>query len=200
MEAFAAGGPGARPDLRPVRPPPQAVQLAPGEAPAAHPGPNPGAVLAPAAKPPARRSPRPPQPQFILVNGGTEDRDLVSAVAKRLEALELDVAVPLSVLASHSGIRSSTLTRDLRDKLSLCDSVLMVYRQGPVDQVSHHLIECLKACAKVPKGRRPPVIGLCQTQADPLALGLRTRGMRVHVVGGDCADECVEWFLEESTA
>jgi len=149
--------------------------------------------------PPATRAPSAESydAPMILVNGGLEDRDLVSEIAKRLGERNLDVAVPLSVFADQTKVKSSTLTRDLRDKLSLCDSVLMVYRRGPVDQVSQHLIECLKACAKAPKGRTPPTIDLCQTQTDPLALGLRTRGMRVHVVGDACADECVEWFIDE---
>jgi len=140
------------------------------------------------------------QSRFILVNGGVDDRDLVYAIANRLGQHNLDVAVPLSALADQSGLRSSTITRDLRDKLSLCDSVLMVYRRGPMDQVSQHLIECLKTSAKSPKGRSPPTIDLCQTQANLLALGVRTRGMRVHVVGDACAEECVEAFLDEITS
>lgn len=134
--------------------------------------------------------------RFVLVNGGAEDRDLIYAIAKRLERQNLGVAIPLSALADHSGVKSSDISRDLRTKLALCDSVLMVYRRGPKDQVSQHLVECLKACTRTPKGKRPPTIDLCQTLSDPLALGLRTRNMRIHVVGGDCADECVESFLE----
>lgn len=135
--------------------------------------------------------------RFILVNGGVEDRDLVNDIAERLGRHKLNVALPLSVLANQSKVKSSTLTRDFRDKLSLCDSVLMVYRRGPVDQVSHHLIECLKACAKTPKSRTPPTIDICQTQSDPLALGLRADLIDVHVVGDACAGECVQWFLDE---
>lgn len=185
------------PDLRPAQQPSPAVAYAPRAEPTA------AATLTATAQPVADPTPtptRPQRPQFVLVNGGSEDAELVSAIARRLEALDLDVAVPLSALPNQSGLKSSTLTRDLRDKLSLCDSVLMVYRQGPVDQVSQHLIECLKACAKAPKGKTPPAIGLCQTQPDSLALGVRTRGMRVRVVSGDCAEECIEWFLAESTA
>ena len=141
----------------------------------------------------------PPPPdtaeRFVLIDGGTEDRELIYDIAKRLEQRNLGVAIPLSALADQSGVKSSALTRDLRTKLSLCDSVLMVYRNGPVDQVSQHLIECLKACAKARKGRTPPTIGLCQTQSDSLALGLHPRGMRIHVVDEACADDCVEWFL-----
>jgi hypothetical protein len=135
--------------------------------------------------------------KFVLIDGGAEDRDLIYDIAKRLKQRNLGVALPLSVLADQSGIKSSALTRDLRTKLSLCDSVLMVYRHGPVDQVSQHLVECLKACTKTPKGRTPPTIDLCQTQSEPLALGLHPRGMRIHVVDAACADDCVEWFLDE---
>jgi hypothetical protein len=166
--------------------------------------------------------PRPPAPppgpaeRFVLIDGGVEDRDLIRDIAKRLKQRNLGVAIPLlirdiakrlkqrnlgvaiplSALADQSGIKSSALTRDLRTKLSLCDSVLMVYRRGPVDQVSKHLVECLKACTKAPKGRTPPTIDLCQTQSDPLALGLYPKGMRIHVVDEACADNCVEWFLD----
>jgi hypothetical protein len=160
-------------------------------------GPTPDQEREPAPKPPPPRPSPGAESRFILVNGGAEDKDLVNAIAKRLGQLNLDVAVPLSVFADQARVKSSTLSRDLRDKLSLCDSVLMVYRKGPVDQVSQHLVECLKSCAKTPKGRTPPTIDLCQTQPDTLALGLRTRDMRIHVVGEACADECVEWFLDE---
>lgn len=138
--------------------------------------------------------------RFVLIDGGIEDRDLVYEVAKRLEQHDLGVAVPLSALPSQAGIKSSALTRDLRTKLSLCDSVLMVYRRGPIDQVSQHLIECLKAGTKLPRGRTPPTIDLCQTQSDPLALGLHPKGMRIHVVDETCADDCVDWFLDEMSS
>jgi hypothetical protein len=147
---------------------------------------------------PQPRATSPPQAvicRFVLVNGGVEDSELICAVAKRLEQHQLGVAVPLAVLPDRSGIRSSALTRDLRTKLSLCDSVLMIYRRGPLDQVSQYLIECLKASAKAPKGKTPPSIDLCQTHSDPLALGLRPPGMRIRVVDEACADDCVEWFL-----
>jgi hypothetical protein len=72
----------------------------------------------------------------------------------------------------------------------------MIYRNGPVDQVSQHLVECQKACAKAPKGRTPPTIDLCQTWSDPLALGLYSKDIRIHVVDETCADDCVEWFLD----
>jgi hypothetical protein len=144
----------------------------------------------------AAAPPQDPADRFILINGGVEDRDLVRDIAKRLKQRNLSVAIPLSALADQSGIKSSALTRDLRTKLSLCDSVLMIYHNGPVDQVSQHLVECLKACAKAPKGRTPPTIDLCQTRSDPLALGLHPKGMRIHVVDEACADDCAEWFLD----
>ena len=135
--------------------------------------------------------------RLVLVSGGEEDRELVYAIGKRLEQHNLGVALPLCVLDDQADIKSSTLTRDLRTKLSLCDSVLMVFNEGPVDQVSQYLVECLKASARVSNGAPAPSIDLCQTRSDSLALGLHPRGMRIHVVGGECADECVEWFLDE---
>ena len=134
--------------------------------------------------------------RFVLVDGGVEDRELIYNIAERLERHDIGVAIPLAVLPNQSGIKSSTLTRDLRTKLSLCDSVLLVYRRGPVDQVSQHLIECIKAGTRAPQGRVPPSIDLCQTRNEALALGLRPPGMRVHVVGDTCADDCVERFLD----
>lgn len=134
--------------------------------------------------------------RFVLVNGGVEDRELVYAIARRLEQHNLGVAIPLSAMDDQAGVKSSAITRDLRTKLGLCDSVLMVFRRGPRDQVSQHLVECLKVCTKAAKGRRPPTIDLCQTQSDPLALGLRASNMRIHVVGEACAEECVQWFLD----
>ncbi|MEA2079252.1 MAG: hypothetical protein U9P00_05230 [Pseudomonadota bacterium] len=151
---------------------------------------------APTREPRAAPAPQDPTDRLILIDGGTEDKDLICDIAKRLKQRNLGVAIPLSALADQSGIKSSALTRDLRTKLSLCDSVLMIYHNGPVDQVSQHLVECLKAYAKAPKGRTPPTIDLCQTRSDPLALGLHPKGMRIHMVDEACADDCAEWFLD----
>jgi hypothetical protein len=134
--------------------------------------------------------------RFVLVDGGVQDRDLIRAIAGRLAQESLGVSLPLSALLDQSGLKSSHLTRDLREKLRLCDAVLMVYRDGPVDQVSQHLVEFLKTCAKAPKGKRPPGLHLCQTRNDPLAVGLRPKGMRVHVVCEGWPDACVRSFLE----
>jgi hypothetical protein len=134
--------------------------------------------------------------RFVLIDGGAEDRDLIRDIAERLRQRNLGVTYPLSAQADQTGIKSSAITRDLRSKLCLCDAVLMIYRNGPVDQVNQHLIECLKTCAKAPQGRTPPTIDLCQTRSDPLALGLHPKGMRIHVVDETCADDCVEWFLD----
>jgi hypothetical protein len=145
-------------------------------------------------RPPA--SPQNPADRLVLIDGGAEDRDLIRDIAKRLKQRNLGVAIPLSAQANQTGIKSSAITRDLRSKLRLCDAVLMIYRNGPVDQVSQHLVECQKACAKAPKGRTPPTIDLCQTWSDPLALGLYSKDIRIHVVDETCADDCVEWFLD----
>ena len=145
------------------------------------------------------RAAAPPQDladRFVLIDGGAEDKELIYDIAKRLGQRNLGVAIPLSALADQSGVKSSAITRDLRTKLSLCDSVLMIYNRGPVDQVSKHLVECLKTCTRTPKGRTPPTIDLCQTRSDPLALGFHPKGMRIHVVDEACADDCVEWFLD----
>lgn len=152
---------------------------------------------------PRPAAPSPPDPdadRFVLVNGGAGDGDLIRDIARRLEQHDLGVTFPLSALIDRAGLKSSDLTRDLREKLRLCDAVLMVYRDGPVNQVSQRLVECLKARTKVPKGKKPPSIDLCQTRSDPLSAGLRPKGMRVHVVHEACADECVEWFLEGLSA
>jgi hypothetical protein len=165
---------------------------------------EPAVPVVPAKPETGRAAPRPVAAEevgsdrLVLVSGGAQDCDLIHAVAKQLEHRKLGVAVPLCAVPDQEGIKSSALTRDLRTKLSLCDSVLMVFRRGPLDQVSQHLIECLKASARAPKSRTPPSIDLCQTRADSLALGLHPSGMRIHVVGEACADECVEWFLDET--
>ena len=70
-----------------------------------------------------------------------------------LDALFESLQDGLAVLDDKSGMKSSDLTRDLRTKLRLCDSVLMIYRHGPLDQVSQHLIECLKASARTTRGK-----------------------------------------------
>ena len=143
----------------------------------------------------ATPTPAPVGDHFVLVSGGENDRDLIYQTARRLEENELGVAIPLSAMADQAGIKSSVLSRDLRTKLSLCDSVLIVYRSGPLDQVSQYLIECLKAGTRARKGHAAPSIDLCQTQEDHLALGLHPVGMRIHVVGKTSADDCVKQFL-----
>ena len=153
---------------------------------------KPAPMSQPRATSPSRAAANP----FVLVNGGAEDRDLVYNIAKRLEQHQFGIAIPLSAVADQSGVKSSVITRDLRTKLSLCDCVLMVYQHGPVDQVSHHLVECLKACTKTPKGKTPPSIDLCQTKNDSLALGLHAPGMRIHIADESCVEDCVGWFLD----
>lgn len=136
----------------------------------------------------------------VLISGGAEDRDLIYAIAKRLVQKNLGVALPLSVLADQSGYKSSELTDDFRDNLAVCSAVLIVYRHGPLQQIRQHLIECLKVSAKVSRSKTPPTIDLCQTASDSLALGLYPKGMRIHVVGEACADDCVTQFLDGLTA
>lgn len=134
---------------------------------------------------------------FILIDGGAEDSDLVYDIAQRLEQRDLGVAFPLSVLPNRPGIKSSDLDQDFKKKLEMCSSIVMVYDNGPGVQVIQHLIECEKARARLPKDHPPLIIILCQTRSDPLALGLHLKDMRIYVVDEPCAEKCVERFLDE---
>lgn len=145
--------------------------------------------------------PAPPPPptkrnghKLVLVNGGEEDGELLQRVARHLKDRGIGCALPLHAVPSPRPLRSSEINRDLRDKLALCDAVLLVYRDGPAHQVSQQIVEYLKAVAK-PRRGAPPTLDLCQTRPDPLAAGLAPTGMRVHVVEYPCADQCVAHFL-----
>lgn len=133
---------------------------------------------------------------LILVNGGDADAEQIMCVAERLwEEHQVGSVVPLVAQKDKSGYKPSEITKDLRDNLGLCTTVLLLYCLGPDKQVYQYLKEYQRATTKLPKGKRPPSLVLCHGAAAPLTF--RPHGMRVLPVNGDCAGDCLRAFVAE---
>jgi hypothetical protein len=154
-----------------------------------------------APAPPEAEPVPPPEPipggHFVLINGGSHDAPLVQAVADTLARRHgVGYVIPLMAQQGLSGLKPSDLRRDLRDNLKLATCVLMVYSEGPVEQVHEQLRACVQAAARHPESA--PALDLCHTGNLPLTF--RPPGIRVHRVGADCTDDCVRCFAAELLA
>lgn len=127
---------------------------------------------------------------LILVNGGEADAEHVRCVAERLwEDHQVGSVVPLVAQKDKSGYKPSEITKDLRDNLGMCTTVLQLNCLGPDKQVYKHLVEYQKATTKLRKGKRPPSLLVCQGAA--ATLSIHPPGMQVLHVNGDCASDCL---------
>ncbi|AUB80137.1 hypothetical protein [Candidatus Thiodictyon syntrophicum] len=124
-------------------------------------------------------------------------RDLAACLSERHG---LGYVIPLMAQADRDpGLKPSALRRDLRDNLRLCTAVLMLFRDGPVEQVHEQLREYLQCGARRPKGS--PALSLDLCHAGPQPISFRPPGMRVHPVPGvgACTDACVRAFVPRLT-
>nr|VFJ65339.1 MAG: TIR domain-containing protein [Candidatus Kentron sp. FM]VFJ65453.1 MAG: TIR domain-containing protein [Candidatus Kentron sp. FM]VFK09301.1 MAG: TIR domain-containing protein [Candidatus Kentron sp. FM] len=129
---------------------------------------------------------RPEGQHVVLVNGGDDDWELVRAVARRLDKDHgLGYVLPLR---QGSGLKSSDVDRDLRDKLGLCDNVLLVYHKGPEHQVHRYLTDTLRAIPRRPKSAPPLNITLCHPRGSEF--GFKLPCMRVLECSGAALDDC----------
>ncbi len=132
---------------------------------------------------------------LVLVNGGEEDAELIHEVARRLfKEHGIGATVPLSVLRDKSGLKSSDITRDLREKLKLCTSVLIVFKNGPAHQIHRQIIEFLKVSPQRRKDLPPPTLDLCRPGESDIELGFLPGEMTEHLCGPDCAADCILRF------
>jgi hypothetical protein len=147
--------------------------------------------------PRAEPEPAPPQPvrpggeHTVLVNGGEEDADLICEVADCLFTNHgIGSIVPLSALPDQHKLKSSDITRDLRDKLKVCTAVLIVYRNGPKHQIHSHITQYMKIMPQRPKSRPAATLDLCRPADESDPLGVQLPQMQVHSCDPDCAADC----------
>nr|VFJ57121.1 MAG: TIR domain-containing protein [Candidatus Kentron sp. FW] len=143
---------------------------------------------------------RPEGNHLVLINGGDDDWELVQAVARRLDKDHgVGYALPLR---QDSGLKSSEVSRDLRDKLSLCNNVLLVYDQGPEHQVHRQLTETLRAISRRSKSAPSLNIELCHPSGADF--GFKPPGMRIFECSGpelaDCARQLAEALAQPAEA
>ena len=148
---------------------------------------------APAASPPTK----PDGDHLVLVNGGEADAELVLEVADRLgNAHGVNSIVPVSALRDEGKLKSSEITRDIRDKLKLCTAVLIVYRNGPAHQVNRHITEYLKITPQRSKNRPPATLDLCHPSDAPAAIGVSSARCAAIHADLSCADDCAQLFTQ----
>jgi len=142
-----------------------------------------------------------PGTHLVLINGGSADADLVRDLAECLsERHGLGYVIPLMAQADRDpGLKPSALLRDLRANLRLCTAVLMLFRDGPVEQVHEQLRAYLQCGTRRPKGSPAPSLDLCHAGTTPISF--RPPGMRVHPVQGAdaCTDACIRAFVARLT-
>lgn len=120
---------------------------------------------------------RPNRPYLVLVNGGDDDWELVERVA---EHLYLDHGIGYALpLRAGNGLKSSEINRDLREKLKVCHAVLLVYHQGPANQLHQHITGFLQATTNRPRMTSLPSLTLCQPCGTSIRLGYRPPQMRI---------------------
>jgi hypothetical protein len=144
----------------------------------------------------------PPGRHLVLVNGGSADAGLVRTLADCLDRHGLGYVIPLTAQEGRDApLKPSVLRQDLRDNLDLCTAVLMLYREGPPEQVHEQVREYLKWSARRPKDKPAPALDLCH--AGPRPLSFRPPEMRVHPIGDDgcgCTDACIQAFIARLNA
>lgn len=152
---------------------------------------------APSVEPASGPAARPPNgDHLVLVNGGDDDAALVQEVANRLRSdHNIGAILPLSALPEKNRLKSSEITRDLREKLKLCSAVLIVYKDGPAHQVHGQITEFLKVKPKRPKNRPEPTLDVCRPADGALPPGVYLPLIREFLCAPDCAD-CARRFAE----
>lgn len=133
----------------------------------------------------------------MLVNGGEDDQALIREVAEHLQRDHgIGYVLPL---APGKGLKSSDIARDLRAKLKLCTTMLVIFEDGPELQVHHRINEFLKVAPQRPKDRPAPGLELCESIAAKQALGYYPPRMRVHRCGSGHAADCARQLAEALT-
>jgi len=133
---------------------------------------------------------------LVLINGGDADAALIQTVVQRLRnTYKLGVLQPQSMDKRRPGLKSSDITRDLRDKIKLCKALLIVYREGPHHQIDRQLIEYLKIAARRPKDQAPPLLIVCRPQGTELQLTVYPPDLLELPCGTEWNIDCVDSFV-----
>ena len=135
----------------------------------------------------------PPRGPMVFVNGGEQDLDLIRATAALLAQRGCGYLLPASIAGGGPG-STEAIARDLRENMEGCDQVLLVYRDGPRDQVRQYIKEYRKHRAR--SDEVPDCLHLCQAQPMPGDLGISIPELHLVCAGDTCLDECVDRFLE----
>ena len=139
---------------------------------------------------------RPVGDHLVLVNGGDDDAALVQQVADRLQQEHnISAIVPVSALPDKARLKSSDITRDLREKLKFCSAVLIVYEDGPTHQIHQQFNEFQKVKLQRPKDRPAPTLDLCRPAGGDPPPGLNLSWMGEFPCA-DCAEDCAKHFAE----
>ncbi len=140
---------------------------------------------------------RPNGEHLVLVNGGEDDQTLIREVAERLQRDHgIGYVLPLAL---GKDLKSSDISRDLREKLKLCTTMLVIFKEGPEHQVHRRITEFLKVAPQRPKNSPASGLELCESIAAKQAFGYRPPQMRVHRCGGSCAADCARRLAEALT-
>jgi hypothetical protein len=140
---------------------------------------------------------RPVGDHAVLVNGGEEDADLIREVADCLfKNHGIGYIMPLSALPNQQKLKSSDITRDLREKLKVCTAVLIVYRNGPKHQIHSHITQYMKIMPQRPKSRPVATLDLCRPADESDPLGVQLPQMHLHPCDPDCAADCARRVAE----
>jgi hypothetical protein len=128
----------------------------------------------------------------IFLNGGQADIDLIRRTAARLAKQGLSCVLPITADGGASA-DPADIRRDLNENLDGCDAVLLLFENGPRTQVRHFISEYRRSLARRDV---PPVrFALCQTDPDPLAVGMAHPDLEIIIARQPCDRGCVDAFL-----
>lgn len=141
--------------------------------------------------------PRSLSDHVVLINGGEEDTSLIKEVALRLiQDHGVGNVIPINHMidSETDKLKSSEITRDLREKLMSCTGVFLIYQDGPLIQLHRQVTEFLKIKSKRRKGAPEPRLDLCCSLTDASSLGINLPNMQTHVCNSNCAEECAKFL------
>jgi hypothetical protein len=157
---------------------------------------EPAPTAPPRSQPPLPRPRESARDEVIFLNAGEDDLALVREVGRCLQANGYGCAIPLRALPGFdtARVRPTELRRDLEQNLKSCDSVVMLYRSGPVNQLREHISAWRSAAAR--RRRAAPPLAVFQEDPDPLAIGVSCPGMNVRTLSRIHPEECLKILAE----
>ena len=133
---------------------------------------------------------------LVLINGGDTDAELIQTIVQRLRHdHKLGVLLPQSMDKRQAGLKSSDISRDLRDKIKLCNVLLIICCKGPEHQIDGQLIEYMKLAVRRSKQQPAPLLILCRPQGTELQLTVYPPDLIELPCGSDWNIDCVQSFV-----